>query len=60
MFAARASVYGHSSGAGLVLRAAAAGLLLQRIVLHDPPYATTAEEQQLAWLSCRRSPTTRR
>ena len=32
-----ASVYGHSSGAGLVLRAAAHGLPLGKIALHDPP-----------------------
>jgi pimeloyl-ACP methyl ester carboxylesterase len=33
-----ASVYGHSSGAGLALRAAAAGLPIDRLVLHEPPY----------------------
>ena len=33
-----ASVYGHSSGAGLVLRAAAAGLAIDRMVLHEPPF----------------------
>jgi pimeloyl-ACP methyl ester carboxylesterase len=32
-----ASVYGHSSGAGLVLHAAAYGLPITKIVLHDPP-----------------------
>ena len=32
-----ASVYGHSSGAGLVLHAAAHGLPIAKIVLHDPP-----------------------
>ena len=32
-----ASVYGHSSGAGLVLHAAAAGLPIAKIALHDPP-----------------------
>jgi pimeloyl-ACP methyl ester carboxylesterase len=32
-----ASVYGHSSGAGLVLHAAAHNLPLAKIVLHDPP-----------------------
>lgn len=33
-----AAVYGHSSGAGLALRAAAAGLPLTHLVLHEPPY----------------------
>ncbi|MBC6463665.1 alpha/beta fold hydrolase, partial [Actinomadura sp. HBU206391] len=33
-----ASVYGHSSGAGLALRAAAHGLPVARLVLHEPPY----------------------
>jgi len=33
-----ASIYGHSSGAGLALRAAAAGLPITRLVLHEPPY----------------------
>jgi pimeloyl-ACP methyl ester carboxylesterase len=32
------TVYGHSSGAGLVLHAAAAGLPVQRLVLHEPPW----------------------
>ena len=32
-----ASVYGHSSGAGLVLHAAAHGVPMAKIVLHDPP-----------------------
>ena len=32
-----ASVYGHSSGAGLVVHAAAHGLSMAKIVLHDPP-----------------------
>jgi pimeloyl-ACP methyl ester carboxylesterase len=39
-----ASVYGHSSGAGLVLHAAAHGLLIAKIALHDPPYTPDAEE----------------
>jgi pimeloyl-ACP methyl ester carboxylesterase len=34
-----ASVYAHSSGAALALRAAAAGLLISKLVLHEPPYA---------------------
>lgn len=33
-----AAVYGHSSGAGLALRAAAGGLPITRLVLHEPPY----------------------
>src|SRR5215211_1997746 len=33
-----AFVYGHSSGAGLVLHAAAYGLPISRLVLHEPPY----------------------
>ncbi len=33
-----AAVYGHSSGAGLALHAAALGLPIDRLVLHEPPY----------------------
>jgi pimeloyl-ACP methyl ester carboxylesterase len=33
-----ASLYGHSSGAGLVFHAAAAGLPVDRLVLHEPPW----------------------
>src|SRR5918997_6634660 len=40
-----ASVYGHSSGAGLVLHAAAHGLPIAKIVLHDPPYAPDDDEE---------------
>jgi pimeloyl-ACP methyl ester carboxylesterase len=40
-----ASVYGHSSGAGLVLHAAAHGLPMAKIVLHDPPYAPDGDEE---------------
>ncbi len=40
-----ASVYGHSSGAGLVLHAAAHGLPLAKIVLHDPPYAPDGDQE---------------
>lgn len=32
------AVYGHSSGAGLALKAAATGLPITRLVLHEPPY----------------------
>lgn len=39
-----AAVYGHSSGAGLALRAAAAGLPITRLVLHEPPYGPADEE----------------
>lgn len=35
-----AAVYGHSSGAGLVLHALAAGLPVTRAVLHEPPYGS--------------------
>jgi Alpha/beta hydrolase family len=38
-----AHLYGHSSGAGLVLRAVAAGLAVDRFVLHDPPYSPDDE-----------------
>ena len=34
-----ASLYGHSSGAALVLRAVAGGLPVDGFVLHDPPFA---------------------
>ena len=40
-----ASVYGHPSGAGLVLHAAAHGLPIAKIVLHDPPYAPDGDEE---------------
>ena len=40
-----ASVYGHSSGAALALRAAARGLPIARLVLHEPPY--TLEDEDL-------------
>jgi pimeloyl-ACP methyl ester carboxylesterase len=40
-----ASVYGHSSGACLVLHAAAAGLPIAKIALHDPPYAPDGDEE---------------
>src|ERR687894_1707906 len=40
-----ASVYGHSSGAGLVLYAAAHGVPMAKIVLHDPPYAPDSDEE---------------
>jgi hypothetical protein len=34
-----AHLHGHSSGAGLVLHAVAAGLPVEKFVLHDPPYS---------------------
>ena len=34
-----ATLYGHSSGAGLALRAAAHGLPVTRLILHEPPSA---------------------
>jgi pimeloyl-ACP methyl ester carboxylesterase len=37
-------VYGHSSGAVLALRAAAAGLPIARLVLHEPPFSPDEEE----------------
>ena len=44
-----ASVYGHSSGAGLVLHAAAHGLPIAKLVLHEPPYVPdTKEERRIA------------
>jgi len=41
-----ASVYGHSSGAGLVLHAAAHGLPIAKLVLHEPPYVPDGDEEQ--------------
>ncbi len=40
----RASVYGHSSGVVLALRAAAAGLPIARLVVHEPPFTPEEEE----------------
>src|SRR5918992_1087455 len=40
-----ASVYGHSSGAGLRLHAAAHGLPIAKIALHDPPYSPDGDEE---------------
>jgi len=39
-----AAVYGHSSGAGLAAHAAAAGLPITRLVLHEPPYGPDDEQ----------------
>ncbi|MFV2178425.1 alpha/beta fold hydrolase [Actinomadura sp. LOL_016] len=41
-----ASVYGHSSGASLALNAAAAGLPVDRLVLHEPPYGADDDESR--------------
>jgi pimeloyl-ACP methyl ester carboxylesterase len=41
-----AHLYGHSSGAALVLHAVAAGLPVERFVLHDPPYSPDDEPSQ--------------
>jgi pimeloyl-ACP methyl ester carboxylesterase len=45
-FGESASVYGHSSGAGLVLHAAARGLPITKLVLHEPPYVPAGDEEQ--------------
>ena len=41
-----ASLYGHSSGAALVLHAASRGLPIDKIVLHDPPFGSGSEEER--------------
>ena len=41
-----AAVYGHSSGAGLAVRAAASGLPITRLVLHEPPYGLDDEQSR--------------
>src|ERR671910_3170473 len=41
-----ASVYGHSSGAALALHAAAHGLPIAKLVLHDPPFTPDGEEER--------------
>ncbi|WP_378735174.1 alpha/beta fold hydrolase [Nocardia brasiliensis] len=42
----KAAVYGHSSGAGLALRAAAAGVPITKLVLHEPPYGDDSDESR--------------
>src|SRR5215203_2178151 len=42
----RASVYAHSSGAGLALHAAAQDLPIAKLVLHEPPYVPDGEEER--------------
>ena len=41
-----ASVYGHSSGAVLALHAAAHGLPVARLVMHEPPFAPDRDEER--------------
>ncbi len=41
-----ASVYGHSSGAGLALTAAASGLPITRLALHEPPYGPDDDDEE--------------
>ncbi|CAM4064957.1 alpha/beta fold hydrolase [Kibdelosporangium persicum] len=41
-----ASVYGHSSGAALVMHAAARGLPIDKIVLHEPPFGDGSDEER--------------
>ena len=41
-----AAVYGHSSGAGLALEAAARGVPITALVLHEPPYGRDDEKEK--------------
>jgi hypothetical protein len=41
-----ASLYGHSSGAGLALHAGARGLPIDALALHEPPYSPHREEDR--------------
>jgi pimeloyl-ACP methyl ester carboxylesterase len=43
-----AIIYGHSSGAGLALEAAASGLPVDALILHEPPYGGDDGESQEA------------
>lgn len=43
-----ASLYGHSSGAALVLHAASRGLPVDTIVLHEPPFGSGSEVERQA------------
>ena len=43
-----ASVYGHSSGAALVLRAALRGLPFDRVILHDAPFSPDSDHGRAA------------
>lgn len=40
-----AAVYGHSSGAGVAIRAAAAGIGVTKLVMHDAPYNLPGNEE---------------
>jgi pimeloyl-ACP methyl ester carboxylesterase len=40
------AMYGHSSGAALALRAAAAGVPVSRLVAHEPPFGPDTAEQR--------------
>ncbi len=44
----RAALYGHSSGAGLALRAVAQGLTVTRLILHEPPFGADDVESTTA------------
>lgn len=44
----KASVYGHSAGSGLALRAAWGGLSISRLVLADPPYSPPGSDPATA------------
>lgn len=44
----QAALYGHSSGAGLALRAVAHGLPVTRLVLHEPPFGADDLESTTA------------
>jgi pimeloyl-ACP methyl ester carboxylesterase len=41
-----ASVYGHSSGAALALHAAARGLPIDKLVLHEPPFRSGSDDER--------------
>ena len=43
----KASIYGHSSGAGLAFNAAASGLQLEKLILHEPPYHPDDEDEAI-------------
>jgi pimeloyl-ACP methyl ester carboxylesterase len=40
------AVYGHSSGAGLALQAAAHGVPFSKVVLHEPPYGSEEDREE--------------
>lgn len=44
----RASLYGHSSGAALVMHAAAHGLAADAVMLHEPPFGSGSDEEERA------------